>query len=201
MPLLLQSLLDVIQGTRPQWEGFLFAAVIYAVNVVGCALQSHILARMQVVALKVRSTLNAAIYQKALRLSPDAWKTTTTGKVFNLMGQRVEQAFQVIPFMAYMTYVPILTLIAICYLGCIAGLAMLGGLAVLVAACTLNYRVSNSFQSSFTQMFVLSDKRLTLMNQVLQSMRVVKLYAWEPSFLKTILELRKPEVCSDPHCN
>eukprot|EP00667_Euglena_gracilis_P010174 EG_transcript_10350 len=193
-PLLLQSLLEVIQGTRPQWEGFLYAAIIYAVNIVGGALQSHILARMQVVALKIRSTLNAAIYQKALRLSPDAWKTTTTGKVFNLVGQRVEQAFRVVPMMAYMAYTPILTLLALAYLGYIVGLATLGGLVVLIVGCVFNYRIISSFRGFQIQKFMLSDKRLTIMNQLLQSMRVVKLYAWEPSFLKNVLELRKPEV-------
>eukprot|EP00667_Euglena_gracilis_P007436 EG_transcript_7516 len=193
-PFLLQSLLEVVQGTRPQWEGFLYAAIIYAVNIIGGALQSHILARMQVVALKVRTSLNGAIYQKALRLSPDAWKTTTTGKVFNLVGQRVEQTFRTVTMLAYMSYVPILTLLALSYMGYVVGLAAVGGVVILVTACAINYQISSSFRGILTQKFGLADKRLTIMNQLVQAMRVVKLYAWEPSFLKNILELRIPEV-------
>ena len=38
------------------------------------------------------------------------------------------------------------------------------------------------------------DSRLKIMNEVLAGMKVLKLYAWEPSFERDILECREKEL-------
>ena len=37
----------------------------------------------------------------------------------------------------------------------------------------------------------LSDKRVRVMNEIISSMRMIKMYAWEGSFAKRIRELRR----------
>lgn len=38
------------------------------------------------------------------------------------------------------------------------------------------------------------DSRIKLMNEILNGIKVLKLYAWEPSFAKKVLEIRKNEL-------
>lgn len=38
------------------------------------------------------------------------------------------------------------------------------------------------------------DSRIKLMNEILNGIKVLKLYAWEPSFAEKVLEIRKNEL-------
>lgn len=38
------------------------------------------------------------------------------------------------------------------------------------------------------------DARIKLMNEILSGIKVLKLYAWEPSFAEKVLEIRKNEL-------
>lgn len=40
----------------------------------------------------------------------------------------------------------------------------------------------------------IKDERVKSMNEILNGMKVLKLYAWEPSFEKSILETRDKEI-------
>ena len=54
---------------------------------------------MYVIAMKVRTALNAAIYRKAVKLSSTARKESTVGEIVNLMSVDV-QRFMVSPIKA-----------------------------------------------------------------------------------------------------
>ena len=50
-------------------------------------------------------------------------------------------------------------------------------------------------QSHYRETVVrITDKRVTSMNELIDAMRLIKMYAWEDSFLTKILELRKQEI-------
>ena len=40
----------------------------------------------------------------------------------------------------------------------------------------------------------ITDKRVTMMSEVINAMRLIKMYAWEQPFIEKILTLRKEEV-------
>ena len=40
----------------------------------------------------------------------------------------------------------------------------------------------------------ITDKRVTSMKEIIDSMRLIKMYAWEESFLSRILEIRSNEI-------
>uniref|UniRef100_A0A7S4FWP9 ATP-dependent transporter ycf16 n=1 Tax=Eutreptiella gymnastica TaxID=73025 RepID=A0A7S4FWP9_9EUGL len=194
VPFLFPRVLDVISGKRPQWEGYMYAGIIYGMNIVGGIIQSHSQARMQGVALQVRGALSCVIYNKALKLGTDAWKQTTTGQVFNMVGQRVEQLFRSMPILQAASYVPLLVIIAFAYLFYVLGWAAAGGLVVLCIAVPFNYHITKSFRVFLFGKYGFADKRMTIMNQVLQAIRVIKFYAWENSFIEGIQDQRRQEV-------
>jgi len=48
--------------------------------------------------------------------------------------------------------------------------------------------VNNSTQNQ------IQDKRIRVMNEILEGIQVLKLYAWEPSFAKKVMKIREEEV-------
>mmetsp|Transcript_147214 Transcript_147214/g.257148 ORF Transcript_147214/g.257148 Transcript_147214/m.257148 type:complete len:1341 (-) Transcript_147214:757-4779(-) len=194
VPFLLKNILEVIMGVRPQWEGLLYAGIIYGMNLFGGIMQSLLFGRTQNIAVKVRSVLCCTIYKKSLLLGTDAFEKTNTGQVFNLIGQRVEQLFRSVPMLAAGCWIPLLTVIAFAYLFVELGLATFGGLVVMCVAVPFNYNITKSFRTFMFKKFMVTDKRMTIMNEVLQAIRVIKYYAWEDSFIKRTLDARRPEV-------
>jgi ATP-binding cassette subfamily C (CFTR/MRP) protein 5 len=44
-----------------------------------------------------------------------------------------------------------------------------------------------------TKVVSITDKRVTLMNEIIGSMKLIKMYAWEKAFQSRVLELRQQE--------
>ena len=42
-----------------------------------------------------------------------------------------------------------------------------------------------------SRMALITDKRIRMMNEVIASMRLIKMYTWESSFNKVVSDLRK----------
>ena len=52
-----------------------------------------------------------------------------------------------------------------------------------------------SMQSNYRERVVnITDKRVTSMKEVIDAMRLIKMYAWEESFLSRILDIRSQEI-------
>ena len=74
------------------------------------------------------------------------------------------------------------------------GLSCLAGLAVFAVIVPLNI-CSGKFAGKFQQgQMKAKDRRILLMNEVLQGIQVLKLYAWEKPFMKKIKENRDEEI-------
>ena len=78
------------------WRAFYFAGLLFATNIFISICNGQNFNKMYVIAMKVRTALNAAIYRKAVKLSSTARKESTVGEIVNLMSVDV-QRFMVRP--------------------------------------------------------------------------------------------------------
>ena len=76
----------------------------------------------------------------------------------------------------------------------ILGPASLAGLAVMVLMIPLNGMVASKIKKYQINMMKEKDKRVKLMDEILNGIKVLKLYAWEPSFAENIIEIRNKEI-------
>ena len=74
------------------------------------------------------------------------------------------------------------------------GIASLAGLMFLVVLTPFNGYMTNKVRNQQMIMMRVKDFRVKLMNEILNGIKVLKLYAWETSFVKQILESRAKEV-------
>ena len=74
------------------------------------------------------------------------------------------------------------------------GPSVLAGLAVMIILIPLNGFIASKVKTLQIRQMKNKDERVKLMNEVLSGIKVLKLYAWEPSFEEQILKIRNKEI-------
>ena len=148
---------------------------------------------MSVIGVKVRTTLISALYKKSLKMSAAAKKESSMGEVVNLMSVDV-------PRLDYLVNVNVLcsSILQIClytfFIYQELGWPAFVGVAILLLSIPLNVVLMTLMQKLNLKQMKFKDSRIKLMNEILGGMKVIKLYAWEPSFVGQVLGIRNNEI-------
>ncbi len=138
--------------------------------------------------------LNRRIFTHSLKLTLSARQKNMLGDIVNFMGTDSESVadFGFVFFDLLMNIITIVGVVAMLfyYLGATAIYALL----VLSLLAPLTKLVAKKFTTLDEEMMSLRDKRVTLMGQILNSIRVVKYYAWEESIEKEVMNIRDQEL-------
>lgn len=194
-PLLLGALINYV-GTEGAalWKGLLLAFTLFAVSFLVALLNGqHGLTSYQV-GFRIRTALISSIYRKALRISSAAKRNTTVGEIVNLMAVDAHRFFEMIPYLHIAWSGPIVMSLAIFLLWQRLGAAVFSGLAVMILMIPLSGFIAMKLRALQTQQMKVKDERVKSMNEILSGMRVLKLYAWEPSFEQLITDIREREL-------
>lgn len=89
---------------------------------------------------------------------------------------------------------PIQIVLALYFLWDLLGPSVLAGLAVMLILIPLNGFIVNRIEKMQTQQMNTKDERIKLMSEILNGIKLLKLYAWEPSFVKQVLKIRDKEI-------
>ena len=89
---------------------------------------------------------------------------------------------------------PLQIIIGIWMLWGILGPSTLAGICVMILLMPVNGCLANRYKVYQVAQMKLKDERIKMVNEVLNGMKVLKLYGWEPSFLKKMSDIRKREV-------
>uniref|UniRef100_A0A914VV15 ABC-type glutathione-S-conjugate transporter n=1 Tax=Plectus sambesii TaxID=2011161 RepID=A0A914VV15_9BILA len=211
-PQLLSLLISFIEDpARPLWQGIGIALLMSATALlqttgIGIALLMSATALLQTTILhqyfhamfrlgmNLRSVLTAAVFTKALRLSNSVRKNRTTGEIVNLMSVDVQRFQDMTNFMMLFWSAPFQVILSIYFLWGNLGPSVLAGIAVLLAFIPINSFISIRMRRMQVEQMKLKDARLNMMSEVLNGIKVLKLYAWEPSMEKMVLDIRRKEV-------
>lgn len=179
---------------EPLWKGIFFAVLIFVISCVQTLSLSQYFYKMYVIGLWLRTSLISAIYRKSLRVSTTAKKEITTGEVVNLMSVDVQRIMEMTPYINMLWSAPLQIAGAIFFLWQQLGPSVLAGLLVMILLVPLNGMIAaKSRQYQILQMKH-KDQRVKVMNEILQGMKILKLYAWEPSFEKSVNDIRAQEI-------
>jgi ABC-type multidrug transport system fused ATPase/permease subunit len=89
---------------------------------------------------------------------------------------------------------PLQIFIAVVLLWQQLGIATLSGITFLIILLPINGFISTKMRSIQILLMKEKDKRVKLMNEILSNIKVLKLYAWENSFIDKILVIREKEI-------
>lgn len=144
--------------------------------------------------MRVRASASALVYAKALRLSGRARQTFSTGQIVNLMstdGGRIDMAAC---YLHYLWSGPFQVLVILVLLFRLLQWAAFVGLAILCLAIPIQSKITALLSKYRKQTSSITDRRVRLMQEIIQGIRVIKLYAWEGSFLGKLFGLREAEL-------
>ncbi|XP_049538576.1 multidrug resistance-associated protein 1 isoform X1 [Anopheles darlingi] len=193
-PQILKLLINFVSGDDPMWKGLLYAITMFIVAGTQTLLLGQYFNRMFFVGLRIRTALISAIYRKALIISNSARKTSTVGEIVNLMAVDAQRFMDLTTYINMIWSAPLQIALALFFLWQILGPSVLAGLAVMIILIPVNGVIANMIKTLQIKQMKNKDERVKLMNEVLSGIKVLKLYAWEPSFEQQVLKIRDKEV-------
>jgi len=157
---------------------------------------NHYFRQAYVSAFQMRTAVISAIYKKSFTISSASRKHFTTGEITNLMAVDASTFLDIIPFINTVWSGPFQFALALYLLYELVGVSALAGLTVFFIMVPVNL-LSSSFGKTFqANQMKAKDGRVLLMNEILQGIKVLKLYAWEIPFMKRVEEFRVKEITS-----
>ncbi|XP_055548703.1 multidrug resistance-associated protein 1 isoform X7 [Wyeomyia smithii] len=193
-PQVLRLTIDFVGGDEPLWKGVFYATLLFVVAATQTLFLAQYFNRMFFVGLRIRTALISAIYRKALIISNSARKSTTVGEIVNLMAVDAQRFMDLTTYINMLWSAPLQIGLALFFLWDILGPSVLAGLAVMIILIPVNGVIANRIKTLQIKQMKNKDERVKLMNEVLSGIKVLKLYAWEPSFEQQILKIRDKEV-------
>ncbi|XP_071454835.1 multidrug resistance-associated protein 1-like [Hetaerina americana] len=193
-PQLLSAVIAHVESGDNMWKGYLFAILMFLASILQTIILSQYYHRMYLVGMNIRSALVSSIYRKALRMSNAARRESTIGEIVNLMSVDAQRFLDVALHLNMFWSAPLQIGLALYFLWQILGPAVLSGLGVMLLLIPLNLYVANQIKNLQISQMKYKDQRVKLMNEVLNGIKVLKLYAWEPSFEEQVLNIRNKEL-------
>ena len=176
------------------WKGYFYVVLLFFVVSIQSILMSQYFEHMFTIGVKVRTTLISALYKKSLKISAAAKKESTMGEVVNLMSVDVQRFMDLLPYANILWSALFQISLATFFIYQELGWAALVGVAILFLSMPLNGLLATLMRKLTLKQMKFKDQRIKLMNEILGGMKVLKLYAWEPSFITQILGIRNEEV-------
>ncbi|KAM9726615.1 ATP-binding cassette sub-family C member 2 [Menidia menidia] len=194
-PQLLKMMITFTQDKSSyDWEGYLYAVLLLVVAILQSLFLQQYFQRCFVLGMKVRTAIMAAVYRKAMMVSNDARKESTVGETVNLMSADAQRFNDVTNFIHLLWSCPLQIIVAIALLWVELGPSALAGLAVMVLFGPVNALLATKARKFQVENMKYKDQRMKIMNEMLNGIKIVKLFAWEPSFQAQVEGIRGQEL-------
>ncbi|XP_038063723.1 multidrug resistance-associated protein 1-like [Patiria miniata] len=194
-PELLKQLIRYTEDKSIQrWQGYLYAFLIFAAAFVQSILQHQHFHITTTVGMQLRTAIIGAVYRKSLLLSNSARRSATTGEIINLMSVDAQRCMDLCTYINTLWASPLQVVLALYLLWQVLGPVVMAGFAVTILLIPINGVIAVKIRKFQAQQMAAKDARIKLMNEVLNGIKVLKLYAWETSFQDKVMDIRKQEL-------
>ncbi|CAG8489136.1 4720_t:CDS:10, partial [Dentiscutata heterogama] len=160
--------------------------------------------------VSVKEMLNSEIYSKSLRrinshvstMKDESNKSednldddnSSIGKVTNLMSIDTNRISEFCMWWTNAFDSPIELIIGLYFLYQLMGVSCLIGLSVMIITLPINHQTAKQYAKTQDKLMNARDRRVELMNEVLQGIRMIKFFAWEKNWKNKVLEARNIEL-------
>lgn len=173
--------------------GYLLVFILLVSKMIDVLCSHHFNFQCQNLGMMIRSTLITVVYRKGLRLSNSARQSHGVGQIVNYMSVDVQQLSDVILQIHNLWVLPLQVVVALVLLQSVVGISMLAGLATMLTMVSYTTWGSRKQKRYQTSVMTCKDSRMKATSEVLNSMKVIKLQAWEEHFLKRVESFRATE--------
>ncbi|XP_043520961.1 multidrug resistance-associated protein 5-like isoform X6 [Frieseomelitta varia] len=142
-------------------------------------------------ALRLKSACTTLLYEKIIRLNNLGNKNT--GEIINLFTNDSQRLFDVVVYGPMIFSGPIIITCGIIYILWIFSPFALCGILTFLVFYPCQYLISRLVGHFRTKTVVITDIRVKLMNEILECIKLIKMYSWEKYFSNKLLDIRKKE--------
>jgi len=194
IPLLSQVLIGVIES-----DGSITVGILSVVGMVGCVVLSSIAQQHAWFATSTKAVhawiaLTSLIYHKPAHLTRGTLSQFTEGELINLMTVDCQAFLEVGQFLFFFAAMPWQLVISAAILFWLLGWVFVVGLAILAVNVVIVERLGDGIKRAQQAKNKLADERSVMLNESLQGVRTVKLYAWERVVERRVAERRAKEL-------
>ncbi|XP_043959115.1 ATP-binding cassette sub-family C member 3 isoform X4 [Gambusia affinis] len=194
-PQLLRMLISFTsQKDVPVWWGYTLAFLMFFTAILQTLILHRHFQYCFVTGMNVRTALIGAIYRKSLVITNAAKRSSTVGEIVNLMSVDAQRFMDLTTFLNMLWSAPLQIMLALYFLWQNLGPSVLAGVAVMVMLIPFNAVIAMKTRAYQVEQMQHKDARIKLMNEILNGIKVLKLYAWENSFKEKILAIRQKEL-------
>ncbi|KAK3818725.1 MAG: P-loop containing nucleoside triphosphate hydrolase protein [Benniella sp.] len=204
IPYFLQRLLEYIEGKEgPRELAYLYVLGILVSDVVRSLTFGQNLYYGRRVDIRLRAMIGAEVYAKSLRrkdmtgiVSENTKKETRsdTGMIINLMAVDANRIAGLASSTFYLYTCPLEIFLACVMLYGILGVSAFVGLGVMLLTFPIHHFAGKKYAKIQEQMMETRDRRVGLMSELLQGIRMIKFFTWENNIRKKIMEVRDQEL-------
>jgi ABC-type multidrug transport system fused ATPase/permease subunit len=194
-PQLLRYLIAFIDSYRtpdpqPVIRGVAIALAMFFVSVVQTSCLHQYFQRAFDTGMRVKSSLTALIYSKALRLSSEGRSNKTTGDIVNHMAVDQQRLSDLTQFGTQLLSAPFQIALCMISLYQLVGPSMFAGVGVMILMIPLNGVIARMMKKLQITQMKNKDSRTRLMTEILNNIKSIKLYAWNTAFMNKLSHIR-----------
>nr|XP_055195491.1 multidrug resistance-associated protein 1 isoform X2 [Nyctereutes procyonoides] len=194
-PEILKLLINFVNDKKaPDWQGYLYTALLF----ISACLQTLVLHQYFhicfVSGMRIKTAVIGAVYRKALVITNSARKSSTVGEIVNLMSVDAQRFMDLATYINMIWSAPLQVILALYLLWLNLGPSVLAGVAVMILMVPLNAVMAMKTKTYQVAHMKSKDNRIKLMNEILNGIKVLKLYAWELAFKDKVLAIRQEEL-------
>jgi ABC-type multidrug transport system fused ATPase/permease subunit len=154
----------------------------------------HYFFKCYLTGLQIRSAVVVAVYEKALRLQSSERESKSLGEITNLLSIDAQRMQDLTTYLHAIWYSVVQIGLALYFLWGQMGASSLGGILIMLIMMPITKVVAQWLGGIQKRLMAAKDERIKVNSEILGSMKVIKLQAWEESFQDRLLGLRQVEL-------
>ncbi|KAM4795961.1 MIT domain-containing protein 1 [Rhinophrynus dorsalis] len=141
--------------------------------------------------VRLKGAVLALAFKKILKLKES--KEVTTGELVNMCSNDGHRLFEVAAIGCMLAAGPVIAVMGLTYTALFLGPTALLGSAVFIIFYPFMMLASKLTAYFRKKCIVVTDRRVRIMNEILNCIRFIKMYAWENTFIHKIQAIRREE--------
>uniref|UniRef100_A0A3P8RJB7 ATP binding cassette subfamily C member 12 n=1 Tax=Amphiprion percula TaxID=161767 RepID=A0A3P8RJB7_AMPPE len=142
-------------------------------------------------AVRLKGAFSSVGFQKVISLR--AHSGVSMGEMINVLTSDGHRLFEAVLFGSFMIATPVFFIVCVIYACYILGYTALTGVCIYIIFVPVQFFLAQLIAKFRWKATQTTDTRVRTMNEILNSIKLIKMYAWEGSFEKKVAGLRKNE--------
>ncbi|OLN93990.1 Metal resistance protein YCF1-like protein 1 [Colletotrichum chlorophyti] len=191
-PQLLRYLINFVRSyesggdEQPVIKGASIALAMFAIAVLQTSMIHQYFQLAFVTGMRIKGGLASAIYKKSMKLSNEGRASKTTGDIVNYMAVDAQRLQDLTQFAQQVWSAPFQIIICMVSLYQLVGWSMLAGIAVMIIMMPAHGFIARIMRNLQKEQMKNKDKRSRLINEIINNMKSIKLYAWGTAFMNKL---------------